>query len=145
MGLHTIANRYARALADITIERNESKRVLAELERIQATLVENPDLVEFIESPIVTIDRKREVIRAILKDSDLLATTNNFLNLLLENYRLHRLELMLRSFERELDARAGILSAEVTTARPIADSEQEQLRERLRTATAMRGSSSRTD
>ena len=57
MGLHTIANRYARALADITIERNESKRVLAELERIQATLVENPDLVEFIESPIVTIDR----------------------------------------------------------------------------------------
>ena len=135
MSLHTIANRYARALADITLERNESKRVLGELERFQATLNENPDLVDFIESPIVTIDRKREILREILKDLDFLATTKNFLNLLLENYRLHRLELMLRSYERELDRRAGILSAEVTTARPIADSEQERLRERLRAAT----------
>jgi F-type H+-transporting ATPase subunit delta len=135
MGLHTIANRYARALADITIERDESRRVLSELESFQKLLIENRDLVDFIESPVVTIDRKREILQQILMERDLLGTTANFLNLLLENYRLHRLDLMLGSFERELDARAGIVSAEVTTARPISDTEQNSLRERLRAAT----------
>ena len=134
MGLHTIANRYARALADITIERDESRRVLSELESLQKTLSENQDLVDFIESPVVTIDRKREVVQQLLREKDLSGTTTNFLNLLLENYRLHRLELMLKSFERELDHRAGIVSAEVTTARPISEAEQNGLRERLRTA-----------
>ncbi len=135
MGLQTIASRYARALADVTIERNESHRVLTELERFSATLRENPDLVEFFESPVVQVERKRDVLAAVLKGSDLLATTMNFLQLLLENYRLHRLEVMLHSFERELDARAGILSAEVTTARTMGGPEQERLREKLRTAT----------
>lgn len=135
MGLHTIANRYARALADVTIERDESRRVLAELESFQKTFSENQDLVDFIESPVVTIDRKREVLEQLLKERELLGTTSNFLNLLLENYRLHRLDLMLKSFERELDARAGIVSAEVTTARPISVAEQNTLSERLRVAT----------
>jgi F-type H+-transporting ATPase subunit delta len=135
MGLHTIANRYARALADVTIERAESRQVLEELENFQKTLHENQDLVDFIESPVVTIDRKRDILQQLLKDRELLSTTTNFLNLLLENYRLHKLDLMLKSFERELDTRAGIVSAEVTTARPISDAEQNSLRESLRAAT----------
>lgn len=117
------------------MERSESQQVLTELERFSATLSANPDLVELIESPVIAIDRKREILGAVLKESSFAATTQNFLNLLLENYRLHRLDAMLRSFERELDARAGILSAEVTTARAMESAEQDRLRERLRAAT----------
>ncbi|MEP7270819.1 MAG: ATP synthase F1 subunit delta [Acidobacteriota bacterium] len=135
MGLQTIASRYARALADVTIERKESNQVLGELERFSATLNANPDVVEFFESPVVPVERKREVLLALVKDAALTPTTRNFLQLLLENYRLHRLEAMLRGFERELDRRSGIVSAEVTTARPIDKSEQDHLRDRLRAAT----------
>jgi F-type H+-transporting ATPase subunit delta len=58
-------------------------------------------------------------------------TSTNFLRLLLANQRLHQLARILKSLERELDSRAGVLAADVTTARPISDVEREQLRSRL--------------
>ena len=44
MGLQTIASRYARALADVTIERKESDQVLDELYRFSALLNDNADV-----------------------------------------------------------------------------------------------------
>ncbi len=135
MGLQTIANRYARALADVTIERKESDQVLDELYRFSALLESNPETAAFFGSPVISVDQKREVLRRILADFKPRPTTSNFVQLLLENYRLHRLGVVLRSLEHELDRRAGIVSASVTTARPIDAEEQDRLRDRLRRAT----------
>src|SRR4029079_18726345 len=123
MSLHTIANRYARALADVIIERGEANEVYAELDRFVEVLNANDQLLELFESPVVPLEKKREVLGELLKDFVKRETTSNFLRLLLENNRLHRLEVLLRSLERELDARSGVVSAEVTTARAITDQE----------------------
>ena len=135
MGLQAIANRYARALADVMIERKETDQVLDELYRFSALLAANPDVTAFFGSPVITVDQKRQVLGRILTDFKPRQTTSNFVQLLLENYRLHRLDFVLRSLERELDRRAGIVSANVTTARPIDAEEQNRLRDRLRQAT----------
>ena len=134
MSLHTIANRYARALADVIIERGEANEVYGELDRFVEVLKANDQLLELFESPVVPLEKKREVLGELLKDFVKRETTSNFLRLLLENNRLHRLEVLLRSLERELDARSGVVSAEVTTARAITDQERDLLRERLHKA-----------
>lgn len=134
MNLQTISRRYARALADITIKGGESREVFAELGRFSAVLYANPELVGFLVSPVIPLERKREIVRSLLSELALRPTSSNFLRLLLENYRLHRLDIILVGLERELDLRAGILSAHVTTARMISDSERSRLREQLHAA-----------
>jgi F-type H+-transporting ATPase subunit delta len=58
-------------------------------------------------------------------------TTANFLQVLLQNQRLADLVEINRQFGNELDRRAGVVNAQVTTARPLSPQEQDALRARL--------------
>jgi F-type H+-transporting ATPase subunit delta len=135
MSVATIANRYARALADVMIARREVKEVSAELHRFERMIAGHAQLREVFASPVIAAERKRAVLNELLTRLKLRPTTNNFLQLLLANNRLHQLEQMLRALERELDARTNIVSAEVTTARALDEKEKQMLHDRLRTAT----------
>jgi F-type H+-transporting ATPase subunit delta len=135
MSIATIANRYARALADVITERHEVADVVGELATFAQLMQQHAELREVFASPVIPIDRKRGVLNELLARLRVRQTTNNFLQLLLENHRLHQLDEMLRSLSQELDLRTGIVSAEITTARPINDQDREMLRNRLRAAT----------
>jgi F-type H+-transporting ATPase subunit delta len=126
-----VANRYARALADVIIARGETNAVSDELRDFAAMVAGHGELREMLANPVIPFDRKRAVLDALLARRPLRETSNNFLRLLLANQRMHRLDRVLKSLERELDSRAGVLAADVTTARPISDVEREQLRNRL--------------
>jgi len=135
MSIATIANRYARALADVIIERYEVADVLSELSWFAQLMQQHAELREVFANPVIPVEQKRGVLNALLARLKVRQTTNNFLQLLLENQRLHHLNEMLRSLAQELDRRTGIVSAEVTTARPITDHDREMLRDRLRAVT----------
>jgi F-type H+-transporting ATPase subunit delta len=135
MSLTTIANRYARALADVVGERRETNEVVAELNRFAQMMAGHEQLREVFASPVLAGERKRAVLNELLSRLSLRRTTANFLQLLLANSRLHNLDQMLRALARELDARTNIVSAEVTTAREISEQEQARLRDRLKAAT----------
>ncbi|HYH85973.1 MAG TPA: ATP synthase F1 subunit delta, partial [Pyrinomonadaceae bacterium] len=53
------------------------------------------------------------------------------LQVLLQNHRLADLSEINRQFVQELDRRAGVVNAQVTTARPVSSEMQEALRARL--------------
>jgi len=135
MSIATIANRYARALADVITERHEVADVVSELSNFAHLMQQHGELREVFASPVIPLERKRGVLNALLGRLKVRQTTNNFLQLLLDNQRLHHLEEMLRSLARELDVRTGIVSAEVTTARAMSDRDRELLYNRLRAAT----------
>src|SRR5262245_14390116 len=135
MSLATIANRYARALADVIIERHEVADVVGELSTFAHLLQQHGELREVFASPVIPLERKRGVLNTLLARLKVRQTTNNFVQLLLENQCLHHLGEILRSLSRELDARTGIVSAEVTTARAINDQDRELMRDRLRAVT----------
>ena len=135
MSIATIANRYARALADVITERHEVADVVGELGAFAHLMQQNAELREVFASPVIAIERKRGVLDALLARLGLRPTTRNVLTLLLQNFRLHHLDEVLRSLSRELDARTGIVSAEVTTARAVGEGDRDALRERLRAAT----------
>jgi F-type H+-transporting ATPase subunit delta len=131
----TIANRYARALADVIVERDETGEVAKELSDFERMMSENPQLREVFASPVIATERKRAVLDELLARAGFRQTTANFLRLLLDNSRLHDLDQMLAALSRELDARANIVSAEVTTAREIGQQEKAALQNQLKAAT----------
>jgi len=131
----TIANRYARALADVIVERHETNEVAKELIDFERMMSEYPQLRDVFASPVIATERKRAVLDELLARAGLRQTTANFLRLLLDNSRLHDLDRMLNALSSELDTRMNIVSAEVTTAREIGQQEKAALQSQLKTAT----------
>jgi F-type H+-transporting ATPase subunit delta len=135
MSVTTIANRYARALADVIVERRETNEVVNELRGFERMMAGHPQLRDVFASPVIATERKRAVLNELLARIGPRQTTANFLQLLLSNSRLHDLDQMLRALARELDARTNIVSAEVTTARDISEQERAALQSQLKAAT----------
>jgi F-type H+-transporting ATPase subunit delta len=131
----TIANRYARALADVIVERRETAEVVKELIDFERMMSEHPQLRDVFASPVIGAEPKRAVLGELLTRIDLRQATANFLRLLLNNSRLHDLDQMLNALSRELDTRLNIVSAEVTTAREIGQQEKAALQSQLKAAT----------
>jgi F-type H+-transporting ATPase subunit delta len=135
MSITTVANRYAKALADVIMERGQTLTVADEITAFSHLIEQSPELRDVFASPVIALDRKKAVLREVLMRMQLKPTTNNFLQLLLTNQRLHQIDVVRTSLLRELDERAGVVSAEVTTARSLAGNEQENLLHQLETAT----------
>jgi F-type H+-transporting ATPase subunit delta len=135
MSVTNVANRYARALADVITERAEVDEVTSDLRRFAGLQNGHSDLLAVFASPVVNVDRKRAVLNELLSRLSLRQTAANFLQLLLTNSRLHQLDQMLEALGREIDRRSNFVTAEVTTAREIDDQQKDELRHRLKTAT----------
>jgi F-type H+-transporting ATPase subunit delta len=131
----TIANRYARALADVITERKETDAVVSELNGFAGMLRKHEQLRGVFASPVLPLARKRAVLNELLSRLKLRPSSSNFLRLLLDNSRLHELDQLLRALARELDVRSNVVSAEITTAREIGEKEKVMLHERLKGVT----------
>ena len=126
-----MARRYATALADVVMARGEARQVQEELSVWEEMINSNAQLLEVFRNPTVPYEQKRKVLTTLIKRTRVRQTTANFLQVLLQNQRLAELGEVNRRFAQVLDERAGVVSAEVTTARPIASSSQETLRAKL--------------
>jgi F-type H+-transporting ATPase subunit delta len=131
LSLQTVARRYATALADVAISKNEERQVLSELQ-VWASMIEaNPQLKEVFSNPTVPYDQKRKVLQELIARSRAAETTSSFLQVLLMNQRLAQLKDIVERFAQILDERAGVVAAQVTTARPVPESQQNALRDAL--------------
>jgi F-type H+-transporting ATPase subunit delta len=135
MSVTTIANRYARALADVSVEKREVNEVAAELKQFATMIEGHTQLHEVFASPVIAPERKRAVLNELLNRFKARQTVQNFLSLLLANNRLHQLTPMVRALEKELDGRMNIVTAEIITAREINADEQNLLHEKLKAVT----------
>lgn len=138
MSVQAIARRYAVALADVVTQRGEAREVQEELSGWVEMARSNPTLLEVFRNPTIPYEQKRRVVRTIIERTRVRPTTANFLLVLLQNHRLADLEEVGRAFAQELDRRSGVVSAQVTTARPVAAESQESLRARLGELTGRR-------
>lgn len=131
MSLQAVARRYAVALADVVTSRGESQEIREELSAWESLMQANPQLSEIFRHPTIPHEQKRGVLNELIKRSRARPTTANFLQVLLQNHRLADLSEINRQFVQELDRRAGVVNAQVTTARPVSSEMQEALSARL--------------
>ena len=131
MTSESIARRYAAALADVVTKQDEARLVQEELSGWESMIRQNPELLEVLRNPTIAYDQKRKLLLALIARTKVRPTTANFLSVLLQNNRLADLETVNRRFSEELDRRAQIVSAHITTARPITDDARTELQTRL--------------
>src|SRR5205807_4668066 len=136
MSVQMIARRYASALADVVIERGETREVQEELNTWERLIQSNTNLQEVFRNPTIALDQKRAVLNKLIERAKPRPTTVNFLKVLLQNQRLTELGEINRKLAEVLDQRAGMVAATVTTARPVAEGSQQELHSRLAALTS---------
>jgi len=134
----SLARRYAAALADVAVKRNEAREIQEELSGWELMIEQTTELLEVFSNPTIPYDQKRKVLQALITRTKIRPVTANFLSVLLQNGRLADLQTVNRRFSEELDKRSGIVSAHVTTARPVSDDARQTLQTRLAEMTGRR-------
>jgi F-type H+-transporting ATPase subunit delta len=114
--------------------------VKEELAAWEQMMQSNEQLLEVFRNPTIPYDQKQKVLSTLIARVRVRPTTANFLQVLLQNQRLAELGEVNKRFAQVLDERSGVVSAQVTTARPVPQSSQEALRAKL---AAMTGKSVR--
>jgi F-type H+-transporting ATPase subunit delta len=134
----TVARRYASALADVIIARTEQAEVREELGAWERMILSNPPLLEAFTNPTVPYEQKARVLNDLIARTRIRPTTANFLRILLKNQRLAELPQVNAKLDQVIDERSGVISAQVTSARPVSDSIKRALEEKLTEITGKR-------
>lgn len=111
-----IANRYARALADVVGESADYRRAIDELEAFRDVYRESRELGEVFDAPAVPLVSKLRVLDQIVKRLGASLAVSNFLRVLVRNFRMAQLEEINQAFRRVANQRLGIVSVKVFSA-----------------------------
>jgi F-type H+-transporting ATPase subunit delta len=123
-----IANRYARALLQVVLEKKEDpERIEGELAEAVALVESYPDLEEALGSPAVVSDRRVAVVDDLVGRSKWSETTANLLRVMAAKERVSILELVRDAYRRQLDEHRNIKEAEVLTPQALSKAEEKAL------------------
>jgi F-type H+-transporting ATPase subunit delta len=124
MSTETVARRYSAALADVVLQTGDVDTVKAELAGWHQIFDENPDLSNVFSNPAISHVNKEKLLEELLAKSRPSKTTANFLRILLRNDRLNEIGEIHNRFASVLEERKGVVSAEITSARELPESER---------------------
>lgn len=94
-------------------------------------MLTNASLLEVFSNPTVAYEQKGRVLNELISRTKVRPTTANFLRLLLKNQRLAELPAVNAKLAHVLDERAGLISAQVTSAHPVLEATRDALAEKL--------------
>ncbi len=126
-----IANRYARALADVVAPRGNYREVLSELQDFVAVYQESLELREVFETPAVTMAQKLRVVESVAAKLGSSPVMLNFLRVVTSHYRMRVLGEILQAFRSVAYSRLGVVQVKVSSAAALSGGEQELLRKRF--------------
>lgn len=126
-----IARRYARALADICAESGDHGIIGKQLEDFAATYGDSDELRSALRSPVLPVEKKREILEAVVAKAMFAPTTRRFLATLLEAGRIDAVETVAAAFRRLIDLAEKRVRAEVTSAVPLESSDMTRIQASL--------------
>jgi F-type H+-transporting ATPase subunit delta len=130
-----VFTRYARALSDVTLEKGEDDVVIRDLDLYRQIFNSVPELLDAFDSPAIPREAKENLLFALLEKYPVSTLTTNFLRVLLSHYRIRYFQEIFEHYVKTVNERRGIVSAQVTTAAVLAESELGSLRTALAGAT----------
>ena len=130
--MSAITNRYARAFADVVIEKHLDRQKTAEDLTLFADLIQSSHELRIIwQNPSVPGVQKRKVLDWIVARAGASPMVRNFIAVLIDRHRISALHEVMHQVELELNERMGLIKAEVTTARPLSNVQKRALEVRM--------------
>ncbi len=131
MSVETVARRYATALADIVTKTDETSFVQTELKTWESMISRNVDLQNAFGNPVISQVNKEKVLENLIAKTQPTKTTANFLRVLLRNGRLTEIKEINEKFASVLEERSGAVSAQITSARVLSETEKAEMQTNL--------------
>lgn len=122
-----IANRYARALADVVSRTGDYRTALGELEDFAALYRASAELRDVVRTPAVAAAEKSRILEAILQRMGTSKLVANFFRILLENYRLVLIDDIVEAFKKVAHERLGVVEVQISSATELSDAERRAL------------------
>ncbi len=126
-----VVTRYANALADVVMGGPavgiQPGEAAAQLQAFAQLVQESHDLRNALNSPSVSLARKRAVISRIVESQGVARVVRNFLLVLSDHRRFHALTEVATAFASVVDERLGFVRAEVQSALPLRPEQQDAL------------------
>ena len=138
MSIETVARRYATALADVITKTGETENVRGELAQWETMIVSNGELMNAFRNPSIQQSQKEKVLDSLIQKAKPSSTTANFLRVLLRNGRLTEISQINQKLTSVLEERQGGVSAKIVSARPLSETEKQELRTNLEKMTGKR-------
>ena len=132
-----IADPYARALFDFSVEKNIMHLITADFQNLDTFLSESAELTEFLDNPVASEAVKREVLAKTL-ESQIDAETFKFLMVLISRNRINLLSSVIATYLELVYEAASIKKIEVTTASAFTSAQKNTLIQKLKELTNAR-------
>ena len=132
-----IATPYARALFDFSVKKNIMHQITADFQNLDLFLTEANDLVEYLKSPVVNQQAKRDILAKTVK-SKLNTETFKFLMVLVDRNRINLLNIIISSYLELVYQTASVKMIEVFTASEFDVLQRETLIQKLKELTKAR-------
>ena len=121
---------YAQALMSVAQSNDLVDRIADDIRSILSLLNESSELGEFLANPLSKSDAKKGVLRQILGDSTH-SYTSNFVMVLVDKGRIMFLEGVCKQYLVLVRELKQIVLAEVTSATPLNDQQQDTIRQKV--------------
>ena len=131
----SIARRYARALFDLAVEKNQVESWANALAQLQQVVAASPELRDVLENPVYTREQRRAVGGKLALLLNLPEEPANLLYLLGDRNRLSHLHAIADTFSRLADEKLGRVRAKLISAVPLDAAAQERIASRFAQAT----------
>jgi F-type H+-transporting ATPase subunit delta len=115
----SLARRYARAIVEIGTQNKNLDQLGADLRALARAMNESTELVTVLTNPAIRRADRRRVIDGLLQRVAAAPHTRNLVYLLLDGERMASLVAISREVDAMIEAKAGRMLAEVTSARPL--------------------------
>jgi F-type H+-transporting ATPase subunit delta len=125
--LKALAERYAGALVDVALEKNQADQIKRELAEFAGLMRESAELHSLLANPTIARAVKHTVIEEIVNRMGASRTLRNYLFVIVDQRRAAMLIEIEQAFSRLLDARQGITQAAVTSATDLTEAERAEL------------------
>ena len=126
-----LAQRYARALLELSRERRSTDAVAADVDRLLALWRDDETFRAFIADPRLDVAAQGKGTAAVLERAGIGGDVRNLVGVLVNNRRLSALPQVASAFGAMLAESRGQQTAEATTAHPLSDPQRAAIAARL--------------
>ncbi len=115
----SLSRRYAKAIFDIGSEQGGLDKLGSDLRSLAKAMHESAELRSTLTSPAISRTDRKKVIDGLLQAIGVVSTTRNLVYLLLDGERLGYVQAISRELDAMIETKAGRVTAEVTSAKPL--------------------------